>query len=203
MTLKAPMNTTPKRLSARAYARHRGCDHKAVTQAIEIGRLHKSVKRGQDGEYAIDPKRADIEWAASTYSDRVPLTGPTAPARRRPLPPADVARMVRRLTDLMAELQADSSEAAASHLPLVLEGAADWLRAAGRKPTAAEVASALGLDTGLDGPPSRITSALLAAVDDPDMAPAAICSVARRLGQEEAARWCEPHAGEEAGDGDA
>lgn len=32
------MTSTPTRLSARAYARHRGCDHKAVTQAIETGR---------------------------------------------------------------------------------------------------------------------------------------------------------------------
>ncbi|MCM2332754.1 MAG: DUF1441 family protein [Anaeromyxobacteraceae bacterium] len=74
------MTSAPRLLSARAYAKHRGCDHKAVTAAIKIGRLTKSVKRSKGGRYAIDPRRADAEWDAATYADRVPLTGPTAPA---------------------------------------------------------------------------------------------------------------------------
>jgi hypothetical protein len=69
-------------MSLRAYARHRGCALNAVQQAIRAGRLSKSVKRDAEGGYSIDPKRADVEWEASTLSDRTPLTGPTAPARR-------------------------------------------------------------------------------------------------------------------------
>lgn len=77
-------------LSQRAYAKHRGCALRAVQQAIEAGRLTKSVKRGPGNTYFIDPKRADIEWAASTYSDRVPLTGPTAPGAAAGALPGDV-----------------------------------------------------------------------------------------------------------------
>jgi phage terminase Nu1 subunit (DNA packaging protein) len=76
--------TKRKGLSQRAYAKHRGCALRAVQQAIEAGRLTRSVVRTDDGKYLIDPKRADIEWAASTYADRVPLTGPTAPTRGAP-----------------------------------------------------------------------------------------------------------------------
>jgi len=81
MVAKGKKGTSPaERLSLRAYARHRGCALNAVQQAISAGRLSsKSVTKSPDGTYSVDPKRADIEWAASTYADRVPLTGPTAP----------------------------------------------------------------------------------------------------------------------------
>lgn len=79
---KSPTKPPPKPpgLSQRAYAKHRKCALRAVQQAIEVGRLSKSVKRTTGGGYLIDAARADVEWAASTYADRVPLTGPTAPA---------------------------------------------------------------------------------------------------------------------------
>jgi phage terminase Nu1 subunit (DNA packaging protein) len=97
------MPTMPPRLSARAYAKHRRCDHKAVTQAIAIGRLTKSVKRLAGGKYSIDPKRADLEWEASTYADRVPLTGPTAPRGLAGEPP-DLKEARARLETAKAQL---------------------------------------------------------------------------------------------------
>jgi hypothetical protein len=75
--------------SLRAYARHRGCALNAVQEAIRSGRLTKSVKRvkGRPPQIA-NVAAADAEWAASTYSDRVPLTGRTAPHPSPPeLPP--------------------------------------------------------------------------------------------------------------------
>jgi hypothetical protein len=42
------------------YARHRGCDKKAVQFAIERGR----IKRNEDG--SINSDRADVDWEANT-----------------------------------------------------------------------------------------------------------------------------------------
>lgn len=61
-------------LSRRAYARHRGCDEKAVRKALGEGRIHEEA----DGK--IDPERADAEWAANTNS-RLPTQ--TSGAGRR------------------------------------------------------------------------------------------------------------------------
>lgn len=73
-------------LSKRAYARHRGCDEKAVRVAILEGRLTaKSVTKAGKIRSA---KAADAEWAANTKADYVPLTGPTAPASAAPTPTA-------------------------------------------------------------------------------------------------------------------
>lgn len=104
-----PKKSAPKKpvgLSQRAYAKHRGCALRAVQVAIETGRLTKSVKRGPGNEYFIDPKRADIEWAASTYSDRVPLTGPTAPAAVAPIPEGAAAADAMSLGEARARLEA-------------------------------------------------------------------------------------------------
>ena len=46
-------------LSKAAYARHRGCDEKAVRKAIQEGRISTI-----DGK--IDPEVADIQWAKNT-----------------------------------------------------------------------------------------------------------------------------------------
>lgn len=45
------------------YARHRGCDEKAVRKAIEAGRISVIEK---DGKRWIDPEVADIQWARNT-----------------------------------------------------------------------------------------------------------------------------------------
>lgn len=74
-------------LSLRAFARHRkeaglsGGSLRAVQVAIQTGRLARSVVLDSKGEKKIsDAAAADAEWAASTNEDRVPLSGPTAPA---------------------------------------------------------------------------------------------------------------------------
>ena len=46
-------------LTKSAYARHRGCDEKAVRKAIAEGRISTI-----DGK--IDPEVADIQWARNT-----------------------------------------------------------------------------------------------------------------------------------------
>lgn len=71
----------PAGVGIRAYARHRkaaglaGGTHRAVQVAIKEGRLKKSLT--PDGKIA-DVDLADMEWAATTHVDRIPLTGPTA-----------------------------------------------------------------------------------------------------------------------------
>ena len=49
----------PGHMSQAQYARHRGCGRADVLKALKAGRIHVE----KDG--AIDPKRADREWAAS------------------------------------------------------------------------------------------------------------------------------------------
>ena len=70
-------------MTVSAYARHRaakgldGATRRAVQVAIESGRLSASLT---EDKKIRDPLEADAEWAQTTSSDRVPLTGPTAPA---------------------------------------------------------------------------------------------------------------------------
>jgi len=66
-------------ISQRAYARHRGCDPKAVRVAIAEGRLPPAVL-SPDGKKILSAELADAAWAASTHADMVPGSGPTAPA---------------------------------------------------------------------------------------------------------------------------
>ena len=47
-----------------AYARHRGCDEKAVRKAIEEGRI--TAIQQPNGRKLIDPEVADIQWARNT-----------------------------------------------------------------------------------------------------------------------------------------
>jgi hypothetical protein len=64
-------------MSLRAYAKRRGCSEKSVRRAVAAGRLSASVVRDRAGRpQIVDPTRADSEWEASTWSDRVPLSGP-------------------------------------------------------------------------------------------------------------------------------
>lgn len=68
-------------MGLREYARHRksrglvGTTHGAVQVAISSGRLVKAIVDGK-----IDAAVADVEWSETTLEDRVPITGPTAPA---------------------------------------------------------------------------------------------------------------------------
>jgi hypothetical protein len=78
------------------YARHRGCDKKAVQFAIERGR----IKRNEDG--SIDSARADVDWEANTDHARARY-GPK-PTRSQPIfstharrdPSVDIAAGARR-----------------------------------------------------------------------------------------------------------
>ncbi len=51
-------------LSVSAYARHRGCDEKAVRKAITENRI--SFQPSTNGRKLIDPDVADIQWAKNT-----------------------------------------------------------------------------------------------------------------------------------------
>ena len=51
-------------LTVSAYARHRGCDEKAVRKAITEQRI--SFQPGKNGRKLIDPDVADIQWARNT-----------------------------------------------------------------------------------------------------------------------------------------
>lgn len=51
-------------LTVSAYARHRGCDEKAVRKAIDENRI--SAQPGKNGRRMIDPEVADIQWARNT-----------------------------------------------------------------------------------------------------------------------------------------
>lgn len=51
-------------LTASAYARHRGCDEKAVRKAVAENRI--TAFSNGDGKRRIDPAVADIQWAQNT-----------------------------------------------------------------------------------------------------------------------------------------
>jgi hypothetical protein len=76
-------------LTKAAYARHRGCDEKAVRKAIAEGRI-SVVER--DGKQLIDPAVADIQWAQNTRAradSASKATGQgTGPVTSKKSPPA-------------------------------------------------------------------------------------------------------------------
>jgi hypothetical protein len=78
------------------YARHRGCDKKAVQFAIERGR----IKRNEDG--SIDSARADLDWEANTdhararYGPKPSHSQPIFSTHARRDPGIDFAAGVRR-----------------------------------------------------------------------------------------------------------
>jgi hypothetical protein len=73
------------------YARHRGCDKKAVQFAIERGR----IKRNEDG--SIDSDRADLDWQSNTHhamsrhGPKPPRSQPIFSAHARRDPAVDIA----------------------------------------------------------------------------------------------------------------
>jgi phage terminase Nu1 subunit (DNA packaging protein) len=82
-------------MGLREYGRHRrrlglpGGALRAVQVAIRDGRLDTSLT--PDRKKIRSAKAADAEWAASTNEDRVPLSGPTAPAVSAPSAPSPLA----------------------------------------------------------------------------------------------------------------
>jgi hypothetical protein len=89
-------------LTVSAYARHRGCDEKAVRKAIAENRI--SAQTGPNGRRMIDPEVADIQWAKNTRAragsgtdsgDLLSSPGPSGAATggtpgdaKQPAPPA-------------------------------------------------------------------------------------------------------------------
>jgi hypothetical protein len=75
-------------MGIKEYARHRGrlglpgATAAAVRAAIKTGRL--AISLTADHKKIQSATQADAEWAATTNADRVPLTGPTAPANTPP-----------------------------------------------------------------------------------------------------------------------
>jgi phage terminase Nu1 subunit (DNA packaging protein) len=111
-------------LTVSAYARHRGCDEKAVRKAIAENRI--SAQTGPKGRKLIDPEVADIQWARNTRArvgagdaaGRVDETGDLlsaavvetfAPGGKVPAPTATGYTEARARTEManaaMAELQ--------------------------------------------------------------------------------------------------
>lgn len=60
---------TTQLITQYAYAKRRGCTHRAVQKAIESGRLVKSLHK-QGDKLLIDPVAADAEWAKNTDTSK-------------------------------------------------------------------------------------------------------------------------------------
>lgn len=71
------------KISANAYAKHRGVTLPAVLRAIREGRLPTSAVQRESGRWDIDPAQADAEWSANTDSGQ----GAPAHAKRRQTAP--------------------------------------------------------------------------------------------------------------------
>jgi hypothetical protein len=68
-------------LSFSAYARHRGCDEKAVRKAVAQARI-TAIER--HGRRLIDPEVADIQWAKNTRArvrPKAPAAATSAPGQ--------------------------------------------------------------------------------------------------------------------------
>lgn len=70
---------TEKRMSIRAYAKHRGVDESAVRQAIKDGRLPNGARRDERNRPYIVPDVADAEWLANTNPLYQPKAADKAP----------------------------------------------------------------------------------------------------------------------------
>jgi hypothetical protein len=71
------LDSAPKPMSLRAYARRRGVSPEAVSKAVADGRLRESVTRAGGAPKIADPDLADREWDTNTQprADQVALPG--------------------------------------------------------------------------------------------------------------------------------
>ncbi len=78
-------------LTKSEYARHRGCDEKAVRKAIKEGRITAIPQPG--GREMIDPEVADIQWARNTRArgDSGRAAAPSAQVGGTPALPIEAA----------------------------------------------------------------------------------------------------------------
>ncbi len=75
------MTVAVQLMTLAAYARHRGCDEKAVRKAIAEGRI-TAIER--DGRKWIDPEVADIQWAKNTRARADSTKAAAAPPAESP-----------------------------------------------------------------------------------------------------------------------
>lgn len=73
-----------------AYAKSKGVSTEAVSKAVRVGRLSKSVVFDAKGKPRVIPALADQEWTANTDSaqQRVPAVAPPRPPAPEPEAPA-------------------------------------------------------------------------------------------------------------------
>ena len=74
-----------------AYAKTKGVSTEAVSKAVRVGRLSKSVVFDAKGKPRVIPALADQEWTANTDSaqQRVPAVPPPRPPAPEPEAPAN------------------------------------------------------------------------------------------------------------------
>lgn len=100
--------TKPKTMGVRDYARRRRCAPSTVEEAIESGRLSRSIERDAKGRPRINPVLADAEWSANTDASLNPKAserGTFAAARaRREFAEAETKELkLRQLRDELVE----------------------------------------------------------------------------------------------------
>lgn len=66
-----------KKISAQAYAKHRGVSGEAVKKAIQQGRITATADK--KGQYQIDPVKADKEWDENSRPKSAKKTKKAAP----------------------------------------------------------------------------------------------------------------------------
>ncbi len=147
------------------YARHRGCDEKAVRKAVSEGRI-SAMER--DGRKAIDPEVADIQWARNTRArvrtgQEPPVRNPTHPQTHGlPAGDDDPITAPRLLTYEEARRRRELAEAQKAELQLAeLQG--DLIRTADVR--AAYAKRAAGLRDALLQIPARLAAVVAAEGD--------------------------------------
>ncbi|ACG73247.1 conserved hypothetical protein [Anaeromyxobacter sp. K] len=179
---------------------------KASKQAVSKaagpgGRLRRSVRRDERGRVVdIDRTVGLEEWRnaelprhPAAVEARLQLEKAPPADDERPLPElpaADVQRLVARLLEVVATLQADEREIVAEALPDAVAAAAGALQRAGYPPTIAQIAEALDLESGADGDGgSWIAGSLMRAIGDEDAGHDTNRQKARRAARESIERW--------------
>ena len=149
----------------RAYARHRGCSHPAVLNAIKSGRLRDSVRDGK----IVDVALADREWARNTVLAEAPVYVREREAAREVAAtraPADAAQPAPLPADVPPAAELSSNEAARIKTYWQARQAElDYRQEAGELVPAGDVRARLGdvfrtCRTKLLGLPGRLRQAL-------------------------------------------
>lgn len=109
--------------SIRAYARHRGCTHRAVQRAIKTGRVSKALVVVNGRPRIADFELADREWLANTNVFKARFRRVPVAADQVPTPPTKGS-----LTETASE---DATDDESTSVPVSAEGMVVWQNAAG------------------------------------------------------------------------